>query len=206
VAVRILFKLTRRQLYDFNRPAEALQLWDSFNPAKRDWLWSAQNCYWEYMGLLFDAYARVQTPQTAEAFAHSLLNDPATPPEGLAYVGIPYSQWLVQERRIQDAQNLFDRLIKAAPNHRLCAYAYYWKALVAYNAGDLKTVGSYVGCLRRAQGNSTGLLSEWDLDAKGLLLLAGLDVDKVATQVDGYAPTRLHYLRAEIIREQGFLP
>jgi len=206
VAVKILFKLARRQLYDFNRPAETLQLWESFNSTKKEWLWSAQNSFWEYMGLLFDAYTRVGTAQTAEAFAQSLLDDPATPPEGLAYVGIPYSQWLVQERRMQDAYNLFDRLIKAVPNHRLCAYAYYWKALAAYNESDLKTMENYVGCLRRAQGNSTGLLCEWDLNAKALLLLAGLDVDQVAAQVEGYTPTRLHFLRAEITREQGLLP
>ena len=106
---------------------------------------------------------------------------------------------------MQDAYNLFDRLIKAVPNHRLCAYAYYWKALAAYNESDLKTMENYVGCLRRAQGNSTGLLCEWDLNAKALLLLAGLDVDQVAAQVEGYTPTRLHFLRTAIIRELGML-
>ena len=206
VALKILFKLARRQLYDFNRPAEAIHLWDSFDPAKKEWLWTAQNSYWEYMGLLFDAYARVESAQTAEVFAQSLLDDPATPPEGLAYVGIPYAQWLIQERRVQDAQNLFDRMIKAAPNHPLCANAYYWKALDAYGSGDLETIKRYVGCLRRAQGNRKGRLNEWDLDAKALLLLAGLDVDKVATQVDGYTPERLHFLHDAIIRELGLLP
>ncbi|MBU1693601.1 MAG: hypothetical protein KKC51_06520, partial [Verrucomicrobia bacterium] len=206
VAVKILFKLTRRQLYDFDRPAEAIRLWESFNPAKKAWLWSAQNNFWEYMGLLFDAYTRTGASQTGEAFVQSLLDDPATPPEGLAYVGIPYGQWLVQKRRVQEAQDLFAWLIKAVPSHPLCAHAYYWKALAAYSIDDLETMEKYVGCIRRAQGNSVGLLSEWDLDAKAQLLLAGLNVDKVAPQVVKYTPERLHFLRATIVRELALLP
>ena len=206
VAVRILYKVTRRQLYDFNRPVEALLLWESLSPDKKQWLWAPQSKYWEYMGLLFDAYTRVETAQTAESFALAMLNDSATPPEGIACVGIMYGQWLIMKRRMQDALNLFSRLIGVAPNHSACAYAYYWKALAAYNAGDLKIMANYIECMRRAQGNSIGQLSEWDLDAKSSLLLAGLNVDHVSNQVTDYTPTRLYCLREEILREQGFLP
>jgi tetratricopeptide (TPR) repeat protein len=204
-AISILFKLTRRQVMDFGRSRESLILWESFNAEKRDWLWSQSATFWEYMGLLFYAYISAGASGTGEGFAQALLDDPATPAEGLVCVGIPYGQWLIQKRRVQDAQNLFSILIKASPNHPLCAYAHYWKALKAYKLADIKTMEKHIECIRRAQGNSLGVLDKWDLDAKALLLFAGLNVDKVALQIRSYNPKRLHFLRAEITRELGVL-
>lgn len=205
-ATKALFRLTRRQIYDFNRPAEVIQLWEGLSPDKKVWLWSTHNNYWEYMGLLLDAYIRTRTEQEAEHFASALLDDPATPSAGIVFVGIPYGQWLLRRERIQDAEVLFDRCVNAAPSHQLCAYVYYWKALIAYKQGNARLTENYIDNMRRAEKGHLGKLSEWDMNAKAELLLHNLNIDTAAAHISCYSDSvRLHYLRAVIIRELGML-
>ena len=60
LAVEILFKLTRRQVLDFGRSADALAFWEGLSGEKKAWLWSTKSRYWEYLGLLVDAHLREQ--------------------------------------------------------------------------------------------------------------------------------------------------
>ncbi len=59
VAMDILFKLTRRQVCDFARFADALRQWESLDEEKKAWLWTPQTCFWEYLGLLVKAFSMV---------------------------------------------------------------------------------------------------------------------------------------------------
>ena len=206
IAAKAIFRLTRRQIYDFNRPAEVVQFWEDMSPVKKVWLWSTLNDYWEYMGLILDAYIRTRTEQEAEHFASALLDDPSTPSAGIVYVGIPYGQWLLRRGRIQDAEVLLDRCVDAAPSHQLCAYVYYRKALIAFNQGKTYSTEKYVGNMRRVQKGRLGILSEWDMNAKAELLLHNLNIESASVCIT-WCPDdmRLHYLRAAIIRELGML-
>ena len=58
VAISILFKFTRRQVIDFGRNEEVVSFWESLTPDKRDWLWSQKGDFCDYLGLVFEAYAR----------------------------------------------------------------------------------------------------------------------------------------------------
>ncbi len=188
VASEILFKLTRRQVNDFNRAGRAIDFWEKLPAEKKEWLWSSQACFWEYLGWLAEAYGRQGGAGAAEVFARTWLDDPATPPEGAVCVGIPYVKWLVGRCRADEALALCDRLVEEAPTHRSCAWAWYWKALKARKQGDAVEAKRCASAIRRAQGVDRRLQPEWKLEARALLLLADLDPRRVDAQAVNYAP------------------
>jgi tetratricopeptide (TPR) repeat protein len=186
VALAILFKLTRRQVIDFDRSREAIMLWESFDAAKKDWLWAESSVFWEYMGLIFEAYVRSAQPQMAVQFARGLLDDPATPAQGVPYVGIPFARRLMEGIEPAAALDLFTRMTRQAPQHALCAWAWYWLALDAFRLGDSKRSKEFARNIRMVQGVHPGTLDQWNLDARALLLLADLDPSRIDAQAVNY--------------------
>ncbi|MBU1692479.1 MAG: tetratricopeptide repeat protein [Verrucomicrobia bacterium] len=197
-AVAILFKLTRRQVHDFGCYEQAISLWESFDEKKQNWLWSDNAFYWAYLGQVFEAYYLLGDFRRAESFARSFLDDSATPSEGLAHIGIPYGRRLIRQGRSIEGLNLFERLVRSAPTHPLCAYAWYWLALASRKQGDMDQAKEYASRVRIAQGVNVGMLDEWDLDVKALLLLADLDPGKVDAQAVNYTTSRLVSMLDEI--------
>lgn len=55
-AIEVLFRLTRRQVVDFDRGADAIRFWENMSDQRKEWLWTLHNGFWEYLGLLFRAY------------------------------------------------------------------------------------------------------------------------------------------------------
>jgi len=182
VATAILFKMTRRQVIDFGRSNQAIELWESFDAEKQEWLWSASGVFWEYIGLVFEAYIRTGNPAQAEEFAKEFLSDPAVPAERLPYIGVPYMSWLIRHERFVEGLHLCERLTKVSPSHSQCALAWYWLTLEAYKRGDAEKSKKYAEQIRATQGVNIGLHKEWCLDAKALLLLADLNPENVDTQ------------------------
>lgn len=206
VAMLVLYRLTRRQVYDFRQSARAVAMWDSLPAEDMDRLWSRQTAFWAYLGLVMEAHARTAAPDKVESFARAWLDDEATPAEGLAWVGIPYAKWLLSRGRVGEALAQFDASLAAAPAHPECAHAHYWKALAAWKRGDVAAARESAVRLRAAQGVAVGQLAQWNLDAKALLLLAGLEIDKVDRQAVNYAPERLKVLRQDILDDLAVLP
>ena len=206
LAISILYKLTRRQVVDFGCSSQAIQFWENMSQDKIAWLWSAKASFWEYLGLLMDAYLKTDQIEKAESFMNEWFDDPATPPEGRVQVGIPYGNWLASHSKGAEALALFDNLILESPNHPLSAHAWYWKALSAHKHGDKEERNRCVACLRRAQGMNPALQSQWFLDAKALLLLADLQIGNIDPQAINYAPSQLEALRGELEHEMGALP
>jgi hypothetical protein len=68
------------------------------------------------------------------------------------------------------------------------------------------TIPSYCESLRRAQGLSIGLLSEWALDAKALLLMASLDRSALGPEAVNYTGEFLGAMERDIARNAGVLP
>ncbi len=172
VALDILFKLTRRQVLDFGRSADAVAMWESFDADTQDWLWSGSATFWEYLGLVFEAYARSGDFAGAEQFANGILNDSAAPAEGLPYVGVPLARQWMRRGRQTEGLELFNRLANGAPRHPLCAWAWYWLALEAKRRGDDVRARKYACYIREAQRLKAGLRDEWKLDARALILMA----------------------------------
>ena len=185
-AVFVLFKLARRQVIDFDRGRETLLLWESFTPEKRDWLWSESALFWEYMGLVYEAYAREGQATFSDQFARGLLEDPATPAQGAPYVGIPFARRKMAAGKSTESLALFARLARTAPSHALCAWAWYWLALDARRRNDAAKSKEYARNIRAAQGVPLGMLNEWHLDARALLLLADLDPARIDVQAVNY--------------------
>ena len=178
-AVSILFKLTRRQVIDFGRNDAVVALWERLDAAKQDWLWSDCAAFWGYVGLVFEAYVRSGHVQAAVRLAHGILADPATPPHGAPYVGIPLARRLMEGGEPDDALALFERLSELAPSHFLCAWAWYWLALDSWRHDDLIMTHRFAENIQMAQGAQPGTRDQWCLDARGLLLKADLDPGRI---------------------------
>jgi tetratricopeptide (TPR) repeat protein len=165
--------------------------WEGLSPEKRDWLWSEQKEFWGYLGQVFEAYARKGDWKEAEAFAHDYLDDPASPSDGRPLLGIPLARRLMQVSRIAESLELYEQMAREAPTNPLCADAWYWLSLVAYNRGETRKVKEFAARIRAAQGTQVGLLDAWNLDARALLLLANLDLAAVDPQAVNYTSDTL---------------
>ena len=200
-----LFKLTRRQVYDFHRFEEALQQYEALGPAEQDRLWSENSRFWEYMGLLLKAHCVARGRTAADRFANGWLEDPATPPQGLVHVGVPYGRWLADSGRVPEALALFRRITAVHPSHSLTAHAWYWMALEAHTKGNIQDRNRFAANLRNAQGVDIGLLDEWRLDARALLLLEDLDVSRATAHPRLYRDSIIAEQKATIIRDMEWL-
>jgi len=194
VAISILFKLSRRQVLDFGRYDEVINFWEGLSADKRDWLWTEKKEFWGYLGQVFEAYAQAGKTPEAEAFAQDFLDDPASPPEGLPAIGIPFARWLMLAGRSADSLELYQRMASISPTHPLCAEAWYWMALTAYQRGESDKVDKFAAHIRVAQGTQVGLLSELNLEAKAFLLLSNLRISSVDPQAVNYS--------TDILKEQ----
>ena len=186
VAISILFKLTRRQVIDFGRNAEVVAFWEGLTPNKRDWLWSQKRDFWEYLGLVFEAYVRCGNMTEAEAFAKGFVEDPASPSEQLPLLGVPLARSFKATGRFDDGINLYARMARLAPTHPVCVEAWYWLALVAYKQADTPKINEYAANIRAVQGVQVGMMEQWNYDARALLLLANLSIADVDAQAVNY--------------------
>lgn len=202
VAIAILFKLSRRQVRDFWRSQEVVAFWEGLPQDKRDWLWSGDRDFWEYLGQVFEAYARMGNLQEAEAFANDFLDDPASPAGRLPLLGIPLARRLMLSGRVAEGLKLFERMARLAPTHPRCAEAWYWLALAAHKQGETGEVEKCAARIRAAQGLQVGMLDEWNLDARAFLLLANLDPAAVDPQAVNYTPD---YLQGQLQAINGDL-
>jgi len=174
-ALDILFKLTRRMVCDFDRNGEAVKIWEQLPAERRNWLWQANAHYWEYLGLLVSAYSRTGQRDVAEKMARDWMADPSVPVHGRVHIIIALAKAMLEAGQIHDALILFGDLVLESPAHPLSALAWYWLALEAHGAGDHNDRDASASALRRALGPTPGLLEEWRLDARALVLLNNLD-------------------------------
>jgi len=201
-ALEILFKLARRQ-NDFGKYADIAQIWEQLPQARRDWLWSRDGLFWQYLGLVAAAYRASDQLPKADTLVEQYLNDGATPPGGLAEIGVPHALSLVGRNDLASAFEWFEWLVWQAPTSAVCAYAYYWLALRAEKAGDVAQVQSRVQALALALGSSPGMMWKQALDAKGRLL-GGSTVAQIAAQ-STYTEDYLQQQLGELQEDRGRL-
>ncbi len=180
-ATLIAFKLFRRQT-DLGRYPAITTAWEALSEKKKLWLWSPQSAYWELIGLVAAAYRAQANPTAATALLDGFLTDPATPPEGLAIIGIPEALTILNAGDLTTALQTFMWICDQSPTHPLCAYAYYWFALRDYRGGS--GVADQLQRLRLALGDKPGLAWKRDLAARAALLAADLDITKAESPED----------------------
>lgn len=176
VAIRILLRITRSQVYDFGEDGQATAIWTGLTALQRQWLWSGKNDFWEYTSLIVTALARSSQLVEARALADSYLNDVATPLEGRLRLMAAVGHADIRARNYLAAFPIFREMISLSPAYRLCAEPYYWLAIAAKASGDDAACIAYAEKSQFAQGTRPSLLSEWELDCKACLLRSGLVV------------------------------
>lgn len=179
-ALEILFKLSRRQA-DFGKYTDIVQGWETLSARQRDWLWSLGSTFWEYLAIVTTALRACGNHLGAEALCARYLDDPATPPSGLAELGIPLAVSLLHRGQRTEAFEWFEWLAWKAPTHPLCAYAHYWLALRAEKSGQ--PVEPHLTALSLALGSSAGMAWMRSLDTRRRLL-EGNSIPHIADHSD----------------------
>ncbi|MDD5198378.1 MAG: hypothetical protein PHC88_01120 [Terrimicrobiaceae bacterium] len=201
-ALQILFKLSRRQS-DFGKDKSIIKQWEQLTAYQRNWLWTKAGVFWQYLSLVFDAYRHVGNFTQADSLAQQYLNDSATPPNGVAEIGIPQALSLIERNKTADAFKWFEWIVGQAPTYSACAYAYYWLALRSVQGNDRPKVQSNVQSLRLALGSSLGMHWKQELDVR-CRLLSGIPVAQIAAETT-YSIDFLQSQSSEIQQDQAKL-
>lgn len=201
-ALTILFKLARRQS-DFGNYSTITQIWEELGERQQDWLWSQDGLFWQYLALVVTAYRADTQDAKADALTAKYLEDPATPPNGLAELGIPYAISLIARGDPASAFDWLQWIVWRAPTYELCAHAYYWLALRAGRDGLPDQVKTHLHALDLALGSSRGMAWMQTLDARKQLL-SGLTVQRAAAQ-SRYSEEYLKLQEEEIQRDRSRL-
>ena len=147
------------------------------------------------------AYRDTGRLAAAESFGSALLNDPATPPDSLALLGVTYS---VVKRRQGDFAGMFsicERMAQCAPSCEWTSIAYYWLGLRAWKAGNAAQARSHAQKMLTALGNDCVIFWKEDYAASAQCLLAGLNL----TQIPATCPSRPEKLQARLLEIQNDL-
>lgn len=170
-ALAILIHLARRQYYDLLTGDSIFKYWDSLPTAKREWLWSQDGRFWEYMCLIMMAYENSSMSQAADRLANELLVRITTPPHGFVQVATTYGEMLIRRGELRTGLAQMEKAVPVAPASTFTARAYYWRAIVARNKGDSAGVVTNANLIRRCFGTFPGLYWEKSLDARAIVLL-----------------------------------
>jgi tetratricopeptide (TPR) repeat protein len=181
-AIEILFKLTRRQVYDFGRSHEALAFWRSLSEEKKLWLWNNDNHWWGCLAFVLLAYLRTDDASSARTFAQSLLDDPAIPRAALPGLLVPYYDALLRRGGAEESLAAFEWIVTENPTQAGCATAYYWLTLDAYRRSDTSRVAKLSESLLLSNAQTEITYDKWMFEAKARLLQAGLEIESVDAQ------------------------
>lgn len=181
-ALNVLFKLTRRQVYDFGHSNAVVDFWKNLQEQKRLWLWNNDNQWWGYLAFVLMAYSRTDRLSEAATLAQLTLEDPATPREALPIILLPYYEELIDKGRSMEALEAFRWIVTESPSKAGCANAYYWLALDAYRQGLPELMKEYVSHLQLSNAHTQVELDKWYLEASAHLLLGNMDLNALPTQ------------------------
>jgi len=182
-ALDMLFKLTRRQVYDFGRAAEVLAFWRALPGEKKLWLWNNDNRWWGYLSFVLLAHLDTGDLAGAASLAQATLDDPATPRTALPSILVPYYDEIARRGRAAEALAAFEWIVTENPTASGCATAYSWLAVAAYSRGDAAAVARLTENLLISNAHTDVTYDKWMFEAKARLLQAGLDPAKISTQV-----------------------
>gem|GEM_PF-1493397 len=170
-ALVVLLALSRRQLYDFGHAAKVLEFYNGLSSEKRNWLWSHDSRYWEYLSVVMYSEFRVGSSPRGEEMGRSAFEDPTTPIVGRVFLGVHYGLWLRERYRDHEALEQFSKVLTVSPGHRLASHANYWLGLHSYQEKQIDDTINFLRQARRCLLPRPGLYSEWEVDAKAGLLL-----------------------------------
>ncbi len=187
-ALNILFKLTRRQVYDFGRSHDVLAFWNTLGEQKKLWLWNDDNQWWGYLAFVLMAHLRAGNSDGAREMAQATLSDPATPRAALPTILVPYYEEVIRNGRSPEALEAFRWIITENPTKAGCAAAYYWLALEAHRSGDFPNRNRFADSLLLCNVHTEVTFDRWMYEAKALLLLNSLNKAGLSTKSVSMTP------------------
>lgn len=179
LALDTLFRLTRRQVYDFGKSVEAITFWRELSDEKKLWLWNNDNRWWNYLALILLAHLRQGDFAGATRIAQDILQDPATPRTALPAILVPYYEQLILKGQIAEGLDAFRWIVTENPTRAGCAKAYYWLALEAYSTSNSEEVTRLCQALLLSNTHTEITSEQWDLEAKAHLLQEDLEPSRV---------------------------
>ncbi|MFZ4780449.1 MAG: hypothetical protein ACOYM3_34280 [Terrimicrobiaceae bacterium] len=126
------------------------------------------------------------------------MSDPSTPRTALPAILIPYYDKLIYKGSTAEALEAFEWIVTENPTKAGCARAYYWLALDARRLGSVEKTTKYLGLMQKSNAHTEVNLDKWMIKAKGLLLDANLDAEKVSKQAVEFESAFLLKARKEI--------
>ncbi|WP_309396853.1 tetratricopeptide repeat protein [Cerasicoccus maritimus] len=174
-ALVVLLAFARRNFYDFNRKRRLLEVHECFSEDKLNWLWSHDSRYWEYLSIIMVAYFRTAQNEKGEFMGMGVVEDATIPVVGRVYLGIPFSEWLLQRGRRSEAVSMMELVVEQSPGHRLSSRGHYRLALYAYNQGEQDKAAQMLLRARKCLLPRPTLHWEWEIDAKSGLMLRMLN-------------------------------
>lgn len=201
----ILEYVARKQFWDLHAYQSVLDNWSGLTePQKAEMQATGGSVWYEYCALVMQSMVMRGLNQQTRTLASSILDKGNATPEGYVIIGNVYATWLLKTGEIEEAFTYFDWISVEAPTHIGSAAAHYWQALRFLNSGNKPSAILCAKAVRQCFGGNPSLLSEWELDAKGLLILKDLSVKEAADQGRAiFTPEFIHKMleRLQLDRE-----
>lgn len=200
-ALVVLIALSRRNFYDFGRKDRVIDIHEQMSGEKLNWLWSHDARFWEYLSIVMRSYFRSNRVESGTQLGQMVFTNKEIPSVGLVFLGVHYSEWLLQRGRVTEAAELFEMVIEEHPRHRLTSRAYYWLALRLYKQGKRLEAGELLTKARKCLQPRPALLSEWQIDAKSGLLLRSVFLDERKIDLGIYSDDFLDQQNESLLRD-----
>jgi len=177
-AATILFKLCRRA-NDFGQYDAMLDSWTRLSTQQQQWLWSEGGDFWNYLELVFRAYRDSSQEDDGEAFISAFLNDPSTPAQGYAILGVSYAAMKRREGDFNTAMSVYNKMTQVAPTNEWTSAAYYLLGLQAWSQGNQNQLPSFGDKILLALGNDWGMAWRKDTATSAWCFKSGLDLSQI---------------------------
>ncbi len=177
-ATTILFKLCRRA-NDHAQYDAMIATWTRIGDARRQWLWSESNDYWQWLEHVFRAYRDSKRAPEAEQFIAPFLNDSATPPNGYAVLGVSYAAMKRKQNDFTGMFAIYEKMAQVAPTYEWTSAAYYWLALRAWKQNHVNQATAFADKILLSVGKDWTMYWKRDMAACALLLKARLHLNHV---------------------------
>ena len=181
-AFGILEFLSRKLYWDIGNYSAVLSRWDSLDEKRRMEFRSAGGSNWyHYLAVIFRSLIDTNRHKEAVALASSVIDGDQSTSEGYVITGSEYAAWLIIQNQIQKAFDYFEWIATEAPTHRSAAIAHYWLAIKSLKIADLDRARKAARAIRACYSGCPSLLSEWEFDARAIIIIEELSKAQAAS-------------------------
>ncbi|MCX8495962.1 MAG: hypothetical protein ORN51_07250, partial [Akkermansiaceae bacterium] len=196
----ILEFVARRQFWDLGDTNAILEAWSGLTDLQKSEMRIHGGSVWyQYCSIVMQSMVKMGKTYEAQALVSSIVDESHATSEGYVIMGSAYAEWLLSLGEKDKAFTYFQWISIEAPTHLSAASAHYWLSLRYLNAGQPTASFTSAKAVRLCFGAAPSLLSEWELDAKALLILTNLSEDAAINQGrDRFTPAFIHQMLATL--------